>query len=746
MNTSETAPNASAVLDLDACAQEPIRIPGGIQPHGALAVLDAAGQVILQASANLPTLLGRHVTAGDPISTLQSPTLEADLTAWLDSQDPNFLRTAQSNGRALQVLGHRTHQGVILEFEQPPASEGETLEALYPRIGRFMEDVQGYQSVAEMAAAAAREFQRITGFNRVLIYRFDHDWHGEVIAEHGDGTLPSYLGLHFPASDIPAQARELYRLNRLRLIPDADYVASPLQPTSSPVDGEPLDLSFASLRSVSPVHLEYMRNMGTLASMSVSILVDGKLWGLVSCHNAAPRRLNAQARTACDLLGKVVSQQISNRERGDYAMRRIQLKQVEGQLLASLAIANSFQEGLAANAEAWLQLADATGAAVLTEASAFTVGITPSVSRMRDLAECLRSAQLPDPFHTESLAARFPEFTDIADIASGMLAISISQLHPGYIIWLRPERVRTVRWGGDPRKPLRQDAERLHPRVSFESWKEQVRLEAEPWSQAIIDSAADFRSAIINFVLRRAEERAQLTGELQRSNKELESFSYSVSHDLRAPFRHIVGYTQLLRDRETDLSETSQHYLDSINDAALTAGRLVDDLLSFSHLGRTSISRHSVDMQKLVQEVLRMLEPDTQDRRIEWSVGKLPPCWADATLLRQAWINLLGNAVKYTRGREPATIQVSGEANDTECIYSVIDNGAGFDMAYVHKLFGVFQRLHRMEDFEGTGIGLALTKRIVERHGGWIRAEGVLNRGATFIFSIPLRKGDASYG
>jgi chemotaxis family two-component system sensor kinase Cph1 len=744
---------AVSASDLDACAREPIRIPGGIQPHGVLLILDNAGERIIQTSANTAELLGLSPVAllNQPFSVLCAASLERELRKWLAYTDSpgsntNFLRTAQIGERLLQVLAHRTAQGVIIEFEQPPSSEDETLEALYPRIGRFMEGAQSFATLDELSRAAAIEFRRVSGFNRVLIYRFDHQWHGEVIAEDGDGELPSYLGLRFPASDIPAQARELYRLNRLRLIPDAAYVPSALQPTLSPIDGAPLDLSYASLRSVSPVHLEYMRNMGTLASMSVSILVEGRLWGLVSCHNRLPKQLNAQARTACDLLGMVLSQQIASREQGAYAARRIALKQIEGQLLSHLAMAPTFQEGLAASAPWWLKIADAHGAVVLHDDGLFTAGITPPESRIRALAERLREDGYLDTFATDSLALTYPEFADIADVASGVLAISISQLHPAYIIWLRPELIRTIRWSGDPTKSVESGTQRLHPRTSFASWKEQVLLHSASWSRAEIDSVSDFRAAIINLVLRRAEERAQLTGELQRSNRELESFSYSVSHDLRAPFRHIVGYTQLLRDREKGLSEKSQHYLDSINEAATTAGRLVDDLLSFSHLGRTSVAKSSVDMQKLVREVQRSLEPDTQNRNIQWCIGPLPSAWADPNLLRQAMLNLLGNAVKYTRGRDPAVVTLTGELQGNLCVYSVGDNGAGFDMAYVHKLFGVFQRLHRMEDFEGTGIGLALTKRIVERHDGWIKAHGNPDQGATFTFAIPLPTGDESNG
>jgi chemotaxis family two-component system sensor kinase Cph1 len=306
-------------LDYDLCAQEPIRLglykgAGSIQPHGMLVVVDPDSRQIVQASANAPALLGngrRTTVLGSSLRDVVGDSAERQITTWLRNPDSNYLRTLEIHGQRLQVLGHQTAQGVVLEFEQPPASEGETLEAYYPRIGRFMEDVPAYENVADLCAAAAREFRQISGFNRVLIYRFDEQWNGEVLAEDGDGVLPSYLGLRFPASDIPAQARELYRLNRLRIIPDANYQPVPLEPALHPRDGKPLDLSFAALRSVSPIHLQYMRNMGTLASMSISVLMDGKLWGLVSCHNATPRRVNAQARTACDLLGKVLSQHIS---------------------------------------------------------------------------------------------------------------------------------------------------------------------------------------------------------------------------------------------------------------------------------------------------------------------------------------------------------------------------------------------------------------------------------------------------
>lgn len=279
---------------------------------------------------------------------------------------------------------------------------------------------------------------------------------------------------------------------------------------------------------------------------------------------------------------------------------------------------------------------------------------------------------------------------------------------------------------------------RIHPRKSFEAWREMVRGRSAPWHPAEIAAARDLRASIVEIVLKKAEQLARLAADLQKSNRELEAFSYSISHDLRAPFRHIVGFSQLLTEREKDLGERSRHYLQMISDSALAAGELVDDLLTFSHLGRATLSTDKVDMNKLVAEVRRGLAEETAGRSIVWQVEDLPAATGDATLLRQVWYNLIDNAVKYTRLREEAHIEISAALTDDGVLYRIADNGVGFDMAYKSKLFGVFQRLQRSEDFEGTGIGLALIKRIVERHGGSVDAMGTVDEGSCFTF--PYRR------
>lgn len=242
----------------------------------------------------------------------------------------------------------------------------------------------------------------------------------------------------------------------------------------------------------------------------------------------------------------------------------------------------------------------------------------------------------------------------------------------------------------------------------------------------------------MRIVLRKAEELAQVSNKLKRSNQELEAFSYSVSHDLRAPFRHISGYAELLRESDsTTPSDTGRRYLTTIIESAKFAGTLVDNLLNFAQIGRASLHPIDIEVGQLVEEVKTALVMDEQGRQIEWRIGPLPSVRADLFLLRLVFQNLISNALKYTRPREVAIIEVMSERKDGATVFTVRDNGVGFDSRYADKLFGVFQRLHKAEDFEGTGIGLANVRRIVMRHGGYTWAEGTLDKGAAFSFSLP---------
>jgi signal transduction histidine kinase len=256
---------------------------------------------------------------------------------------------------------------------------------------------------------------------------------------------------------------------------------------------------------------------------------------------------------------------------------------------------------------------------------------------------------------------------------------------------------------------------------------------------AIVASFAAVRRRIEDSLRQAREELAKRAAELEAANKELESFTYSVSHDLRAPLRHVVGYAELLQKQSSaSLDDKGRRYMAMILEASKRMGNLIDDLLGFSRIGRAEARKTAVSLDQLVREVIAELGQDTKDRDIAWTVGALPICYGDRSMLKVVLMNLLSNAVKFTRIRPRAKIEIGcADGKDNQVEVFVADNGAGFDIQYVNKLFGVFQRLHRAEEFEGTGIGLATVQRIIHRHGGEVRAEGAVDQGATFYFSLP---------
>lgn len=753
LSGSQTVDTTSPIgADLTNCDREPIHMPGSIQPHGVLLVLREDDLTLLQASENLGTWLGVPIaealgrSLAELVGAENAQQIGSDLMNTPEAARPVFLRTldvpAGGTTRRFYAVAHRTRDGILLELELSLGAEP-ALD-VHPLLDAFTQRAEAATDLEALSRLTAEQVRRVTGFDRVLIYQFDELWHGLVIGEDGSGRLPSYLHHRFPASDIPAQARELYRSNRLRIIPDAGYRPVPVTPPLSPRTGLPLDLSFSTLRSVSAVHVGYMRNMETAASMSVSLLRDGRLWGLISCHHKEPRTVPFPARAACDLLGRVFSLRLAALDHRQDYQRRIEVQAAYMRLVAGMADRGDFAAALAEHERSLLSFANATGAAILTEGRCLLLGEPPTEAQVRGLAAWLAQNIKDEVYGTDSLPAAYPAAQAYKDRACGLLAIAVSKLHPSYVLWFRPEVLQTLKLGGDPRKAVDDSSDRgvLHPRRSFATWMETVRGRSLPWKPSEVEAAAELRNTIVGTVLRKAEELAILNAELVRSNKELEAFSYSVSHDLRAPLRHIAGYAAILREGGAGkLTEKEERYINTIIESSDYAGRLVDKLLGFSRLGRAELQRVRVDMTTLVRETQRDVMQDAPERTITWKLSEMPTVSVDLMMMRMAVRDLLSNAVKYTRQKEEALIEVGCRDEGNEYVFFVRDNGVGFDMEFADKLFGVFQRLHRWEDYEGTGIGLANVRRVIERHGGRTWAEGEEGKGATFYFTLPKPRG-----
>jgi GAF domain-containing protein len=414
------------------------------------------------------------------------------------------------------VRVHRSARRIVVEIE--PVGVTGTSPLSYRSARGAMARLGAAATLGALVDKLAQEVQDVLGFDRVMVYRFDEDWNGEVVAEVRRDDLNPFLGLHYPASDIPAQARRLYTVNWTRLIADVGYRPVPLHPVFDPVDGRPLDLSHSSLRSVSPIHLEYLSNMGVTASMSVSLVIDDQLWGLIACHHySGPHRPSQDARAAAEFLGQVASQLVADRERADARERTLESRSVLARMTARIAASETSPlVSLVADPEL-LTLVGASGAALSYDGVLTTAGAVPDRATLERIA-----AALEDPDHyataTDRVAELVPELGHSPEVAG---ALRVGSAPDRWLLWVRPEQEQVVDWGGDPSNKRLYDAEgpavRLSPRKSFDKWREVVRGRSLPWAAWKLEVADELGKYLIGLLLSRSREQIVMAESLQRA-------------------------------------------------------------------------------------------------------------------------------------------------------------------------------------------------------------------------------------
>ncbi|HLT30262.1 MAG TPA: ATP-binding protein [Myxococcaceae bacterium] len=728
----------------DRCAQEPIHIPGAIQPHGVLIAFSEPGLTVTQVSANTAELLGREPadTLGQHLEALLGAPQTRLLEQLLSSpslKENNRLRLLLRD-REVDGIVHRSEGVTILELE-PRTTPDAPVEEL---LGRTLRRLQAARDLTELQDTAAREIRDLTGYDRVMLYRFDADGHGSVIAESLAQGLDPYLGLHYPASDIPKQARELYRRNWLRIIPDSAYTPVPLIPELRPDTGAPLDLSGSVLRSVSPVHREYLRNFGSQASLSISILRGDALWGLITCGNGRPRFVPYELRSACEAIGQLVSLQISALEelevRKRWEARRGPLRELAQ---AMEAVGQDPLLSLAERPEALLTAVEASGAAVVSADQIRTVGVCPSPGHLHLLADWVRERTHRGVYSTHRLPAEFPTISGEQACASGLLALVMPRQERYVLLWFRPEVVQTVNWSGNPDKAASYEPEtqKLHPRRSFELWKEQVKGQSAPWDTTDLQAAADLRRSVIEADLAHQVLREQAA---VRARDELVAV---VSHDLRNPIGLIsLQATQIQKVLQAP-GDPGPRLLKGAMRIQQATGRmaaLLQDLVDLSKIeaGRFVIDARPENPNELLSDAVDVLAPGAESKKIglSWSSDTTDPVLADSDRLFQVLSNLVGNAIKFTPEQGRIQLRVVRRGDWME--FAVSDTGPGIAAEDQTHLFERYwqSRQHR---HQGTGLGLYISRGIVEAHGGRIWVESEPGAGTTFRFTLPVAKGIA---
>ena len=729
-------------VDLTSCEREPIHLPGAIQPHGALLALHDPSLAVAQVSENIADILGLRVeeVLGRPLTALLDAESAAAVAAALDGdrwQELNPLRVS-ARGRHFDGIVHRHEGAAILELE-PLAAPRE--QGAHHPLRRALIGLQHAQTLAGLCNVVVQEVRRLTGFERVILYRFDEHGHGSVDAEAKEPRLAPYLGLHYPASDIPLQARRLYLQNWLRIIPDARYAPARLVPALRPQTGAPLDLSFSVLRSVSPIHLEYMSNMGVRAAMSISLIVEDRLWGLISCANhSGPRQVAYPLRSACEMIGRLASLQLGAVEEREQASLRAGRQSAVKLLVEAMRRSEVNQpllEGLLGTGDGLCAAVLASGAAVVRGAQVSTFGNAPPPETVAGIARFLDAREEPEPFATDGLPALFPAAAFAKDLASGVLSFTVPGAPRSRLLWFRPEMIQTVTWGGDPRKPVSVDpSQRLRPRASFEAWKEEVGLKSLPWTATDLATAQDLRRYAVEIDLERQVVREQ------RAVRARDDLVAVVSHDLKNPL-HLISIQAALVLRvltpDDPTSRRTRAGLERIQRAVERMSSLIHDLLDLAKIeaGRFQVQRSPEDVRDMMEEALLILRPLAEAKRIDLAHEVLgaPMIRADRQRIYQVLSNLIGNAVKFTP--EGGRIVVWVGTRESAVVVTVTDSGPGVASEQIPHLFDRYWQARR-DARDGSGLGLFIAKGIVEAHGGRMWAESPPGSGATFGFTLPV--------
>lgn len=647
----DIAVEQAASVDESPCDAEPIQFLGCIQPHAFMLEI-SADWLIVRASANLAQFLpvGPDAAighaAGDLLGHHISHEIRGALQISLSENSVHRLFGLTIGDALFDVTVIRLRETTLVEGERQVGPGGNLAAAIQPLVMQLRQ----IKTTERLCAQVARQMRALCGFDRVMLYRFQPDGSGEVVAETKRADLPPFRGLRYPASDIPKQARLLYERNTIRLIADVKAVPVPVLPTLDPA-GTPLDLSFASARAVSGLHIEYLQNMGVAASLSVSILVDGKLWGLLACHHRTPKLLPLSSRATIEFFGNIVSTVFEARLHSDAVARREAIRALHMTLLNAMASENATLHDAVPHLRTVQQLIQADGFTGFVDGRLFFSGTTPNERQTLDLLQFLNRAAVSRVYATHALSSVFPEAAAYADVASGVLAVPISRKPRDFVVFYRRELVKSITWAGDPAKAvtLTEPSQRLTPRKSFGAWRQTVRSQSAHWSGAECEIAEALRVTLIEVMLQ-ITDRAEKQRKISHDQQDL--LITELNHRVRNILNLIVGLVRQCSDGATSVSDLAHEI-----SARIHALARAHDQLTSSGWGARSISNMiRVEAGAYLADRADRVTIHGRDAYVQ------PDAFATLALVVH---ELMTNAVKYGAFRDSSgSVEIELEQND----------------------------------------------------------------------------------
>jgi chemotaxis family two-component system sensor kinase Cph1 len=734
----------SQTFDLTDCDREPIHLIGKIQPHGWLLILDKETLLVEQASENAGDFLGIDLTdiLEKPIEKLLSPDEYTILKQQIFSG--TTVSTCLITLRGKQFFGfiHASSGKIVLEGEPYEPIHANEVHSQFSLLAEQQLAINSLDTVEQITDAIVGAVQAITNYDRVVIFQFDQDWNAAVVAEKKKAGVHSFAGHHFPATDIPKPGRELMRVKPIRHIPDVKAPPVPIVFQSTSKDVKPLDLMRSELRYPSEIHLEYLMNMKVLGSLSISIITEGNLWGIISCSNEHPRHVNYWKRQLCDQLARACANKLlSSHEKRNYQWFE-ELKHLETALVHQIEGSESVFQGLFAHPLNLMAITEANGAALLLQHRTETIGITPDENQIQELVEWLSDRGSQAVYFTRTLSREFAPALDYKQSASGLLALEISRYNREYLLFFKAEINEKRIWAGEPLKIVGNDF-RIHPRKSFEQWEELIKGTSLPWRVNEIEITQLLLKDIIAIRLRNQAARlGDLSEEYQASaegfkikNKQLEDFAHIITHNLRSPLSNIQALCSIY---ESNPKEADVSFI--LNKILLASGNMMATINDLYVILKTrvgfQIRQEHVDVEEIIEKEVQNLSAVILQTGAEISLDLGVKHLSIYKLyLESIFHNLLSNALKYRAPERKPVIHIESWQDMGIIFISVRDNGMGIDLKkYGSKLFGLYKTFHQSNN--ARGLGLYLTKMQVESMGGSIAVESTPGTGTTFTVAL----------
>ena len=761
METNEQKDNLKSIdyqdyVNLENCEREPIQFLGKVQSHGYLLAYNRFDLEIEFVSENFEQIshLSNIELLSAKITDLFDDSFLFSISQFVNNRSNSIALTYQYSNKNYSLTAFETERHIVIEIENAAEKNEGNLD-LFNYTREFLDKINLAQSLEHFFQVTAQQIKQLTHFDRVMVYRFDEQHNGEVFAEAVNPEHESFLGLRYPHTDIPPQARKLYSINPIRTISDINSNPVSILTTIKEATHQSLDLTHSSIRSVSPIHIEYLKNMGVGASMSISIMVENKLWGLIACHHYSPLTVPYFTRTTAQQFVSFLSSLITPKLVAEESKKTREINETIDHFSHTLRSSENIISDILKMDELF-EFIEADSLVINSNSQIHFMGEAVDYKSILLLYDYLYKHVASDHFYTNDLRTYLDneaiDYNKLAGVAYFNFGNGES------MIWIRKSVEQIVNWGGNPEKAIIKNTSKngLSPRKSFELWKQIVRGKSKQWESYQIEGARRLAHVIHNHILlnhlKKQDENLSIQNQfLKEKNQELETFNQICSHDLQEPARKIRVFSNLLREKGKIGDDFTLQTIGKIEKSAIRLEDLILSLLHLTRVTKKNIPTEIIDLNKTIEEVKSDLELKISERKVTIISDVLPSIKAAKIQMQQLFMNLINNSIKYSDKTPEIRIGFKKIKSfevpdfirklnnvDYYCI-SVSDNGIGFDLRYADRIFDIFQRLHNDDEYHGSGIGLAICKKIVEQHSGTITVSSVINDGSVFNIYLPAK-------